>query len=261
MSINLPTKSRSAPLKINPKILLLYGAPKCGKTEAVSKLENNLVLDLEDGSDYADQGLFLKVNTWEEILKIGEEIKRQNYPYKYITVDTATELEAWCDGLGKRLYLNAPMAAKKYKDNPDLLASITVLPGEKGGYGPGYLWLRIAYGMCFEYLQTLSPHLILIAHVKDAALVDDKGNEIHAGAVKSKNLDLTGKLKAITCSKASAIGYIYRKPISAEGGKQVDQLRVNFHGDEVMSGSRPKHLAGIDMEFDWNKIYLPEEEK
>lgn len=259
MAIQLPTKPRSKPLKINPKFLLLYGSPKCGKSEQASLLENNLLLDVEDGSDYCEQGLIIKATNWEEVLKIGKEILEQGRPYPYLTIDTATELESWCDGLGKRLYLNAPMAAAKYKANPDLLASITVLPGEKGAYGPGYLWLRIAYGMCITYLQTLAPHLILLAHVKDNELVDKQGNEVHAGSVRSKSIDLTGKLKAITCSKADAIGFMYRKPVSAENGKQIDQLRVNFHGDEVMAGARPKHLAGVDMEFDWNKIFLPEE--
>lgn len=256
MPINLPTKSRSAPLRTNPKIILLYSAPKVGKTEAASLLENNLILDLEDGSDYCQQGLIIKAKNWDEVEKIGDEIIKAGKPYKFITVDTATELESWCDSLGKKLYLAAPMAAKKYKENPDLLASITVLPGEKGAYGPGYLWLRIAYGMCFTYLQKLADHLILLAHVKDAAIVDKEGNEVHAGSVMSKNLDLTGKLKAITCSKADSIGFMYRKVVGAENGVPVEELRVNFHGIEVMSGSRPKHLAGKDMLFDWSKIYL-----
>lgn len=258
MSLILPTKSRSGALKKNPRILLLYGAPKCGKTEQVSKLENNLILDLENGSDYADQGMFIKVKTWDEIEKVGSEIIKAGRPYKYLTVDTATELENWCDGLGKQLYLNAPSAAAKYKANPDLLASITVLPGEKGAYGPGYLWLRIAYSMCFEYLQTLADTLIMICHVKDKDLVDNQGNEINAAAVHSKSIDLTGKLKAITCGKADSIGRVYRKVVGAENGQPIEELRVNFHGLEIMAGSRPKHLAGKDLKFEWDQIFLEE---
>jgi len=263
MAIKLPTQPRSGALKKNPRVLLLYSAPKVGKTEAASKLQNNLLLDLEDGSDYASDGLILKVNKWEEIEQAGTQIlehKKQtgNWLYNYLTVDTATELEVWCDGLGKRQYLAAPMAGAKYKANPDLLPSITVLPGQDGAYGPGYLWLRIAYTKCFEYLQTLAPHLILLAHVKDKELVDKTGKEITVDSVHSKNLDLTGKLKAITCAKADSIGYMYRKVVGAEQGKQVEELWVNFHGSEIMAGSRPKHLAGVNMKFDWNSIFIPE---
>lgn len=263
MPIKLPTQSRSGALKKNPKVLLLYSAPKVGKTEAASQLKDNLLLDLEEGSDYAEQGLIQQVNSWKEIEEVGKQIldnkkSTGNWLYQYLTVDTATELEVWCDELGKKLYLNAPMAGAKYKANPDLLPSITILPGKDGDYGPGYLWLRIAYTKCFEYLQTLAPHLILLAHVKDKELVDKKGNEITIDSVHSKNLDLTGKLKAITCARADSIGYLYRKTVGGEQGKAVDELWVNFHGTEIMAGSRPKHLAGQNMKFDWSRIFIPE---
>lgn len=258
MNITLPTQSRTGALKKNPVISLFYSAPKVGKTEAASRLADNLILDLENGSNYVEQGMILKANNWEEVVQIGETIIEAGRPYKFLTVDTATELESWCDGLAKRLYLNAPMAAKKYKDNPELLASITVLPGEKGAYGPGYMWLRIAYAKCFEYLQTLAPHLILMAHIKDSAIVDKEGTEIRAETVHSKSLDLTGKLKAITCSKADAIGYLFRKTIPnlEKAGETIDELWVNFRGDEVMAGCRAKHLAGKTMKFDWDKIFI-----
>lgn len=258
MAIKLPTESRTAPLRKNPRILLLYSAPKMGKTMAASQLKDNLLLDIEDGSDFVSQGMIMKANSWAEVEKIGQAIIDAGRPYKYLTVDTATELESWCDGLGKLLYLNAPMAGAKYKANPELLPSITVLPGQDGAYGPGYLWLRIAYIKCFEYLRTLAPHLILLAHVKDKELVDKTGKEITVDSVHSKNLDLTGKLKAITCAKADAIGYMYRKVVGAEAGKQVEKLFVNFHGSEIMAGSRAEHLAGKEIEFDWSRIFIEE---
>lgn len=253
--ITLPTKKVPAS-RINPRILLLYGPPKIGKTTLAAELENNLILDIEDGTAELD-ALKISCKNWNELKKYGDEIIAQGKPYKYITLDTATELEDWCDGLGKSLYLNAPMAKKEYKNNPDLLASITVLPGQEGAYGPGYQWLRIAYGMCFNYLLTLADHLILIAHIKDSALVDKKGDEIKGGSVSSKNLDLTGKLKAITCSKASAIGLLYRKVTGAENGVATSEIWVNFSGLEVMAGTRNKHLINKDMKFEWNKIFLP----
>ena len=37
-------------LSVNPKILLLYGAPKVGKTTMLSELDKCLILDTEDGS-------------------------------------------------------------------------------------------------------------------------------------------------------------------------------------------------------------------
>jgi hypothetical protein len=252
MQINLPTQKIKAPLK-NPRILLLYGLPKCGKTTIVSELENCLIIDIENGSNYID-ALKIQANNWGEVYSIGQEIIQQGRPYKYIALDTATQLEHWSEDLGKSLYLNAPMAATKYKTNPDLLESILVLPGEKGAYGPGYQWLRIAYFKCFTYLLTLAEHLILIAHTKDTQTVDKEGRDVN-----SSDLSLTGKLKQLTCSKADAIGYVYRATVGAKEGNPVSELRVSFNsGTDLLSGSRCSHLIGKDMKFEWNNIFLGE---
>lgn len=255
MPIFLPTQPIKATAK-NPNTLLLYGSPKIGKTSAAAELENNLIIDIENGSKYVD-ALKIQAENWGEVYEIGQEIIAKGRPYKYITLDTATQLELWAEDLGKTLYLQAPMAKKEYKDNPDRLSSILVLPGEKGAYGPGYQWLRIAYFRCFNYLLTLVPKdgcLILIAHIKDTQLVDKEGREVSSG-----DLALTGKLKQITCSKADAIGYIYRITTGAKDGRPVSELRINFYsGNEVLSCSRCKHLAGEDFAFDWKKIFVEE---
>jgi GTPase SAR1 family protein len=48
MSIELPTTTRS-PLTNSPTVLLLYGAPKVGKSSSIIRLNNNLVFDMESG--------------------------------------------------------------------------------------------------------------------------------------------------------------------------------------------------------------------
>ena len=87
--------------------------------------------------------------------------------------------------------------------------------------------------------------------------IEKKGKEVQA-----KDLDLTGKLKAITCSDADAIGYLYRGT--------DNELIINFQSsDEVTCGARPAHLKGQQItvaEYDedkndlknvaWDKIYV-----
>ena len=53
MSIVLPTK-KEKPTRFNPKRLIIYSKPKTGKTTAFSGLEDNLLMDLENGSDYVE---------------------------------------------------------------------------------------------------------------------------------------------------------------------------------------------------------------
>ena len=46
--IVLPTERRGA-VNYNPRLLVLYGLPKSGKSSAIASLDDNLIVDLEDG--------------------------------------------------------------------------------------------------------------------------------------------------------------------------------------------------------------------
>lgn len=244
MNIILPTKKIIATKK-NPRLLLLYGAPKVGKTTLAASLDNSLLLDIEDGSDYVD-GIKLKVTNILHLVEIKEEILKQNKPYKYIVVDTATELENWAEAWGTHLYKESTIG-RNFKGD-----SVLLLPN-----GAGYFWLRIAYSKALDIIKEMAEHIILVAHVRDKMLVDKKGFE-----VSTSDLDLTGKLKSITCSKADAVAFIYRKIVGSEQGKPISELRVNFGTNmEVVAGSRCQHLIGQDFIFDWNKIFIEEESK
>ncbi len=77
--IVLPKEIRE-PLRTNPATLLLYGAPKVGKTTFVSQLENNLILDLEHGSEMI-RSLSLEINNLEELSDAGAEIYKAGRPF------------------------------------------------------------------------------------------------------------------------------------------------------------------------------------
>ena len=53
MSIVLPTKKVKVE-RVNPKRLIIYSKPKTGKITAFAGLKNNLILDLENGSEYVE---------------------------------------------------------------------------------------------------------------------------------------------------------------------------------------------------------------
>ncbi len=91
MSIVLPTKKVKAE-RVNPKRLVIYSKPKTGKTTSFAGLEDNLILDLENGADYVE-ALKVKISTLQELLDAGKAIKAAGNPYKYVTIDTVTALE------------------------------------------------------------------------------------------------------------------------------------------------------------------------
>lgn len=222
MSITLPTTKIPAETQ-DPKYLILFGLPKVGKTTILSTLENNLILDLEDGATYVS-ALKLKINSLKELKEAIKAIKEANKPYKYITIDTITALEEMAKPLALTLYQNSPMFSTKYADTKD----ITQLPN-----GSGWSFLRGAVEMLIDLVASATDNLIICGHVKDTAL-----SETVEGSVK--DLDLGGKLKRILSAKSDAIGFVHRD----ENSNLCIQFGTN---GEVLTGARPAHLANKDI--------------
>ncbi len=238
MSIELPTKMVKAST-VNPKLLLLYSKPKAGKTTLVANLPDSCLVDLEEGSDYVD-AVKVKVSNLTELREFGQAVIAAGKPYQRIAYDTTTTLED----------MVLPLALKNYKATPmgKTFAgeSVLTLPN-----GAGYLYLREAFFSVVKYLQTLSPEVILLGHIKDKQ-IDDKGEMVQAA-----NIDLTGKIKSILCATSDAIGYLSRK-----GNQTFISFKTN---EEVNCGARPEHLKNQELliaeEVDgvykayWDKIY------
>jgi hypothetical protein len=240
MSIILPTSKVKAERQ-NPKRMVIYSKPKTGKTTAYAGLENNLILDLENGSDYVD-AMKIKISSLQELLDTGKAIKAAGNPYKFITIDTVTALEDMIQPLAIKLYRATSMGKNYDGDN------VTSLPN-----GAGYLYIRQAFFQVLDFIDTLAPHIILSGHIKDK-VVDDKGE-----MVMSANIDLTGKIKSLICAQADAIGYMFRK-----GNKTILNFKTN---EEVTCGARPEHLRNEEivvtemqengeLEFHWEKIFI-----
>lgn len=240
--IELPTQ-KVVSVRTDPKRIVIYSKPKAGKTTALSLLNNCLILDFENGSDYVD-ALKLKVDNLSTLKAIGQEIIKANKPYKYIAVDTVTSLEEMCLSYAKQLYQNTPMGKNFDGD------SVLKLPN-----GGGYLYLREAFFKILDYIESLVPDdgsIILLGHLKDK-LIETNGKEVSA-----VDLDLSGKIKSIVCAKADAIGLLSRKG---------DKVILNFKtSEEVTCGARPAHLKNkelvlteiIDGELieHWNDVFI-----
>ena len=237
--IELPTTRIKAESK-SPKKLLIYSAPKVGKTTAGAMLDNNLTLDFENGAGFVDS---MRVNipdmaTLEEVVKA---VIAANKPYRYGTVDTTTRLEEMVLPYAAKLYKQTPMGANFKGDN------VLTLPN-----GAGYLYLREAYTKTTAIIDSLFERTIYFGHLKDKVL-EKNGKEVSA-----KDIDLTGKIRNIACANADAIGYLYR-----EGNKTIVSFVTT---QDIICGARPEHLRNQEIvlleEIDgklvshWDKIYI-----
>ena len=221
------------------------GRPKQGKSSLVAAIDDNLIIDLEDG--YRALPVMKvqarSVKDLEEIraaiLAKGKELKRA--PYRFITIDNATRLEEMSVVLANEMYRNTPMGqgwgmlkdakgmpAKDPKTGrfmPDPKADVRMLP-----QGSGYLYMRKAIRKLIDMFKPLCETLILVTHVKDKQIKKD-GQEMSEMAV-----DLAGKTADIICGEADAIGLIYR-----DGNKTF----VSFEGgDNTIKEARCPHLRG-----------------
>lgn len=245
--IVLPKEKVKAKVE-NPRFLIIFGKPKAGKTTLASKLDNNLIVDLEGGSEFLE-ALTVQARSVKDLGDIANAIREEikstgKKPYKYITLDNASRLEEICLSYAATLYRQTPMG-KNYSGN-----DVRTLPN-----GSGYMYLQQAVRKVIDMFRDLCDNFILIGHLKDK-MINKEGEEL-----SEMSLDLVGKLANIICGEADAVGYVYRKK---------NETHISFEGgDNSVIEARAPHLRGKNIviaESDennnikvyWDKIYLPE---
>ena len=243
--IELPTERRPVQ-QYNPRLLILFGKPKSGKSSLMAALDDNLILDLEEGYkalsvmsiDVKDAyGLF---EVKKALIKRMEELDGKK-PYRFITIDNATRLEEFALPYAAALYRKTSFGAgwgmlidpktklpkRDEKGNPmiDPKADVRILP-----QGSGYLYLRKAIREFVDMFKPFCETLILVAHVKDKQI------NLNGKEMSEMSVDLAGKLGDIICGEADAIGYVYRD------GKNT---MISFEGgNNNIREARPLHLRG-----------------
>ena len=90
-------KEKRKAISINPKLLLLYGAPKVGKTSMLSKLNDCLIIDTEHGANMIE-GYIESVGNRDELLELLVKLKEsKDVKYKYIALDTIDKIAEWAE--------------------------------------------------------------------------------------------------------------------------------------------------------------------
>lgn len=240
-NIVLPTERRKA-TDYNPRLMVLFGKPKCGKSTLMASLESNLIIDLEDGYRALDV-MCVQARSASDIFQIKAAIEEKNKEnnntpfYRFITIDNATRLEEMSLPYAAALYRKTSMGATwGYKK--DAIGNIQLVNGQKVvdpkadvrqlPNGAGYLYMRQALKEMIGMFRPLCDTLILVCHVKDKQI--KKNDEETTEMV----VDLAGKTGDIICGEADAIGYVSR-----QGNKTLLTFKG---GDNNIRGSRPLHL-------------------
>lgn len=248
--------------EVNANTMILFGKEKCGKTTALSQLENCLIIDTEKGtrklaciavSPPKERGPVGKM-AW--LKRVGEKLIEDGKKYDYVAIDTLTEVNEWAEWSGTFKYMNSSqgksfnrvkdgkgMAAKggKFLDPSDIdYESVHSLPE-----GYGYRWSRDEVMRIFNlFCNVAKKCVIFVCHIEDKYV----GLKDTTDLVVPKQLALTGKLREILPRKVDVIGHVYN-----EKGK----INVNFTGsEEKLGGGRAKHLLTYNGPLDWSKIFI-----
>jgi len=252
----LPQKKVAAVRK-NPKKLIIFSQPKSGKTTCLAELENNLIIDLEGGSDFVE-GLKINVpkqaeeqgihslDVVKQIIKQLNEVKTKigKNPYQYISLDTVTVLEELLLPLAADMYRTTSMGSNWVGSD------VRKLPN-----GAGYQYLRDAFFFVINQFERVCDTLILVGHVKRKSINTEDGE------IDEKSLDLTGKIPSLVSADADAIAYLYR---------YENKTILNFAPSEsAIVGARSEHLRGKQIviaesdtnnkiKVDWSQVFIKE---
>jgi len=245
-AVNIPT-GLIPPSRVNPQMMLLYSAPKVGKTTVAAMLPDSLILELEPaGADFVSARK-IDVPDYKTLRATLDKLialRAAGTPAcRRLVIDTIDEVERMCDPAAVAEY-KASVMGKDFAGT-----SITELP-----MGAGYGRLRDKMGEMLWQFAKASEEVILLAHVRDKFL-ERKGVQ----DVATQDVDLTGKVRAICCARCSTIGYMRRD--------FTDTVSVNFKtSDTVNCGSRCAHLTGREIVLSekkdgvikayWERIYL-----
>jgi hypothetical protein len=230
----------------NPAILCLYGLPKVGKTtDGLAKLDKCLILDIDipHGTRHIDfsnlNSNAIRLNNIQEFSEALQELKnltdKKQNPYKYIAIDSITQLEKWSIIKATEVWRRSPVYSHAKQSK---YQTVIELPD-----GAGYYWLRKVFFSYIDYLTEFCDRVILIGHVNLADINKETKN------VDASELALLGKSKLGITSMADATGYLYRN-------ESDEKLMITFKAiGNNSSGARFEHLRGQKFGFSWDKIY------
>lgn len=254
MDIILPKENHEP--ETNANSMIIFGKEKCGKTTALSKLENCLIIDTENGSRKVEAKAIIApqdlgpVGKMQWLKKVAEKIVDEGKPYDYVVIDTLSEVNDWSEWSGTYRYMNS-VQGKSFNrvggikggelldPSSDDYLSVHTLPE-----GYGYRWSRDEMLRIFDMFMNVAKKCVFfVCHVEDKFI----GTKEKEDEVPEKQLALTGQLRKILPRKVDAIGYVYNKD---------NQLMINFSAaEDKLGGTRAKHLVGYNGPLDWNVIF------
>lgn len=213
----LKIKPTSVGRDLQGKFILVYGAPKCGKTSFAARMPNNLLCAFETGYNALAGVKAVDIDKWSTFKLVLRQLKSDEAKKMYttVTIDTA--------GIAYNL-------CEEYICSQQGVSSIGDIP-----WGGGYVLVEKEFQNCLRQITQMGYGLVLIAHSATRIEKTPDGSEIEIVAP-----DLQKRAYKIINQLVDIIGYI--DVTWAEDGSSRRYLYTR-KTPRLMAGSRFKYLA------------------
>ena len=219
-------------------VLIVFGAPKVGKTTFASEFPDSVLLECEPGGAKYVRCKKMDINSLQEFREAYMLLKNDT-SFKTVTIDSLDKVASWLEAeICKEMGLSNIMDAKK---------------GERHGSQWGEYKERV---LAFVLgLQKLGKNIVLLAHTKNA---ETDGN---GSVINPRTINLYGQTASQVMAAVENIGYMFAREV--EGG--VVKRYISFKGGEtVIGGSRHPALRDKVLELplgggykEFEKQFLP----
>jgi hypothetical protein len=212
--LNLQPTTISRDLK--GKYVLIYGAPKVGKTSFAAKFKKNLLCAFEMGYNAIDGIYAQPISKWSDFKLLLRQLEQPAAKEKFdtITIDTASIAYDLCEQ-----FVCAQNGVQKINEIP---------------WGQGYTQVKSEFEACLRKITMLGYGLILIAHQEiRKETIDNNDIEFFSPALNKRCYEICNRL-------VDVIGYI---AIEWDNEGNSERYLYTRQTPRVVAGSRYKYLA------------------
>lgn len=208
------------------KFMLVYGAPKIGKTTLLSQLPNSLILAFEPGTNALNNAFVQPILKWADFKQVLRDLKKPQVQerFHFIGVDTADVAWDLCE---------------KYICAQNDVSNIAEI-----AWGRGYAMCKQEFADTFREIALMGYGLCFVSHETEKKFKNEKGEEYTqlAPALPSRPYDIVNKL-------VDVIAYI-RNVRNAETNE--NKTFMFLRGDDrFLAGSRFKYIdERIEFNYD-----------
>lgn len=207
---------------LRDKYILLYGAPKSGKTSFAASIPQNLLLCFEHGINGLDGVYAVDITKWSEFTQVLKQLEKPEVKAMYNTVTLDTIDLAWA--CAEKYVL-----AQNMTSSGEIPKSLGEIP-----WGGGFTQCKKLFDEALRKIAQLGYGVVLISHEKQTTKKDEKTGE---------------EYQYITCTLPDMAKLIANRFVDAilylKMDREGNRVLCTRDGKNIEAGSRFQYLDPI----------------